>query len=55
MPSADVSCRVTTSAGEATARTAGEVPAFPPPIDEEAEEENEERAEEEAEEAEEEG
>jgi len=54
-PSADVSCALTTSAGEATARTAGELPAFPPPIDEEAEEENEERAEEEAEEAEEEG
>lgn len=55
VPAADVSCALTTSAGEATARTAGELPAFPPPIDEEAEEENEERAEEEAEEAEEEG
>jgi hypothetical protein len=54
-PAADVSCTLTTSAGKATARTAGELPAFPPPIDEEAEEENEERAEEEAEEREEEG
>lgn len=51
-PAASVSCTLTTSAGEATARTAGRLPAFPPPIDEEAEEENEERAEEEAEEAE---
>lgn len=55
VPAADVSCTLTTSAGKATARTAGELPAFPPPIDEEAEEENEERAEEEAEESEEEG
>jgi len=55
VPAATVSCTLTTSAGEATARTAGQLPAFPPPIDEEAEEENEERAEEEAEEAEEEG
>ena len=47
--------RSTTSAGEATARTAGALPSFPPPIDEEAEEENEEQAEEEAEESEEEG
>lgn len=54
VPSATVSCTLTTSAGEATARTAGELPAFPPPIDEEAEEENEEEAEEEDEEAEEE-
>ena len=54
VPSADVSCTLTTSAGEATARTAAKLPAFPPPIDEEAEEENEERAEEEAEETEEE-
>lgn len=54
VPGAEVSCTLKTSAGEATARTAGALPAFPPPIDEEAEEENEERAEEEAEEAEEE-
>jgi hypothetical protein len=54
-PAAEVSCALTTSAGEATARTAGELPTFPPPIDEEAEEENEERTEEEAEESEEEG
>lgn len=51
-PAAALSCTLTTSAGKATARTAGELPAFPPPIDEEAEEENEEQAEEEAEEAE---
>jgi hypothetical protein len=55
VPAAGLSCTLTTSAGKATARTAGELQAFPPPIDEEAEEENEERAEEEAEEAEEEG
>jgi hypothetical protein len=55
VPAADVSCTVTTSAGKATVRTSGGLPAFPPPIDEEAEEENEELAEEEAEEAEEEG
>jgi hypothetical protein len=55
VPAADVSCTLTTSAGEATARTAAGLPSFPPPIDEEAEEENEEEAEEEAEEAEEEG
>lgn len=55
VPAADVSCTLRTSAGKATARTAGGLPAFPPPIDEEAEEENEEQAEEEAEEAEEEG
>lgn len=54
-PAAKVSCALTTSAGKATARTAGALPAFPPPIDEEAEEENEERAEEEAEESKEEG
>ena len=58
VPAADVSCALTTSADKVTARTAGKLPSFPPPIDEEAEEENEERAEEEtekAEEAEEEG
>lgn len=55
VPSAALSCTLATSAGEATARTAGKLPSLPPPIDEEAEEENEERAEEEAEEAEEEG
>ena len=55
VPAADVSCTLTTSAGKVTARTAGQLAAFPPPIDEEAEEENEERAEEEAEESEEEG
>jgi len=53
-PAATVACTLTTSAGEATVRTAGGLPGFPPPIDEEAEEENEERAEEEDEEAEEE-
>lgn len=53
IPAATVSCALTTSAGEATARTAGKLASFPPPIDEEAEEENEEEAEEEAEEAEE--
>jgi len=51
-PSASISCTLKTSAGEATAHTAGKLAAFPPPIDEEAEEENEELAEEEAEEAE---
>jgi len=54
-PAATLSCTVTTSAGEATVRTAGKLASFPPPIDEEAEEENEEEAEEEAEQAEEEG
>jgi len=49
-PAATISCTLKTSAGEATARTAGALAAFPPPIDEEAEEENEELAEEEAEE-----
>ena len=51
-PAASISCTLSTSAGEATARTVGRLAAFPPPIDEEAEEENEEEAEEEAEEAE---
>jgi hypothetical protein len=45
-PAAAISCTLTTSAGKATARTAGALTAFPPPIDEEAEEENEELAEE---------
>jgi len=52
-PKAALSCTLTTSAGEATVRTAGSLPKLPPPIDEEAEELNEERAEEEAQEAEE--
>jgi hypothetical protein len=47
VPSASVSCTLTTSAGDATARTAGALAKSPPPIDEEAEELNEERAEEE--------
>jgi hypothetical protein len=45
-PAASISCTLTTSAGEATARTVGRLTTFPPPIDEEAEEENEEAAEE---------
>jgi hypothetical protein len=53
VPAAAVSCTVTTSAGEATVRSAGALNAFPPPIDEEAEEENEEQSEEEEEEGEE--
>jgi len=53
IPKAKVSCTLTTSAGEATARTAGALGKVSPPIDEEAEELNEERAEEEAEEEEE--
>lgn len=52
-PKAALSCTLTTSAGEATVRTAGSLQATPPPIDEEAEEENEEQAEEEEKEAEE--
>jgi hypothetical protein len=52
-PAAAISCTLTTSAGEATARTEGGLRKTPPPIDEEAEELNEEQAEEEAEEAEE--
>lgn len=47
-PAATLSCTLTTSAGEATVRTAGSLRKASPPIDEEAEE----RAEEEAEEAE---
>jgi hypothetical protein len=53
VPKAAIGCTVTTSAGTATARTAGALNRVSPPIDEEAEEENEEQAEEEAEEAEE--
>jgi hypothetical protein len=52
-PAAALSCTLTTSAGEATARTAGTLRKSPPPIDEEAEELNEERADEEAQEQEE--
>jgi hypothetical protein len=47
LPSATVSCTVTTSAGEATATTKGALKKVSPPIDEEAEERNEELAEEE--------
>ena len=54
VPAAAVACTLTTSAGEATVRTAGGLKKIPPPIDEEAEEENEEAAEAEEEEAEEE-
>jgi hypothetical protein len=53
-PGASLSCTLTTSAGEATVRTAGALKGAPAPIDEEAEERNEELAEEEEEEAEEE-
>lgn len=49
-PAAALSCTLTTSAGEATVRTAGSLPKVSPPIDEEAEERNEELAEEEEEE-----
>lgn len=52
-PAAALSCTLTTSAGEATVRTAGGLRKASPPIDEEAEELNEERAEEEAQEQEE--
>lgn len=51
VPAAKVACTLTTSAGEATVRTAGALAKISPPIDEEAEEENQERAEEEEEEA----
>jgi hypothetical protein len=51
VPTAGVTCTVTTSAGEATVRTSGALKSISPPIDEEAEEENEEAAEAEAEEA----
>jgi hypothetical protein len=50
IPAAEVACTLTTSAGEATAHTAGELKKISPPIDEEAEEEAEEAAEQEAEE-----
>jgi hypothetical protein len=43
---AKVSCTLTTGAGEATVRTAGEMGSIPPPIDEEAEEEKQELEEE---------
>ncbi len=45
-PGAKVSCTLTTSAGKATARTAGALGNIPPPIDEEAEEINRELREE---------
>lgn len=51
-PGADLSCTLTTSAGEATVHTGGALRASPPPIDEEAEDIAEEVAEEEEEEAE---
>jgi hypothetical protein len=41
VPSAKVACTLTTSAGNATARTAGALGHVPPPIDEQAEEEKE--------------
>jgi hypothetical protein len=53
IPAATVACTLTTSAGEASVRTAGGLKKIPPPIDEEAEEENEEAAAEEEEEEEE--
>jgi hypothetical protein len=53
VPAASVACTLTTSAGEATVRTAGKLDRASPPIDEEAEEEAEEAAEKEDEEAEE--
>jgi hypothetical protein len=49
VPAAAIACTVTTSAGEATARTAGGLKKISPPINEEEEAENEEAAEEEAE------
>jgi hypothetical protein len=45
-PGAKVACTVTTSAGKATARTAGAIKSIAPPIDEEAEEEKQEEREE---------
>jgi hypothetical protein len=45
-PAATVACTLTTSAGEATVRTAGALKKTPPPIDEEAEEEKQEAREE---------
>ena len=53
VPAAEISCTLTTSAGEATVSTEGALQNVSPPIDEEAEEEAEEAAEEEAEEEEE--
>jgi hypothetical protein len=47
VPSAKISCTVTTSAGKTTVRTAGGLKQLTPPIDEEAEDEAEEQAEEE--------
>lgn len=44
VPTATVSCTVTTSAGKATATTKAALGAIPPPIDEEAEERKEEEA-----------
>jgi hypothetical protein len=48
-PAAEIACTLTTSAGEATVHTAGELKKISPPIDEEAEEEAEEAADEETE------
>jgi len=53
VPSATVSCTLTTSAGKSTATTLAALRKIPLPIDEEAEDEAEEQAEEEADEAEE--
>jgi hypothetical protein len=50
IPAAKIACTVTTSAGKATARTAGALKKAPPPINEQLEEENQE-AEQEKEEA----
>jgi hypothetical protein len=52
IPAAAIACTLTTSAGEATVRTAGALKKKSPPIDEEAEEINEEQTEEAEEEAE---
>jgi len=38
IPAASIACTMTTSAGDATARTAGALPEISPPLDEEAEE-----------------
>jgi hypothetical protein len=46
VPKAKIECRLETSAGEATTRTAASLPKISPPINEEAEEENAERREE---------
>ncbi len=53
VPAAEIACTLTTSAGEATASTAGTLGTEPPLIDEEAEERKEEEAEQEDEEQEE--